>query len=196
MGIDLNTVIWRPYQEECKKAIKRNLDEGINRQLIVQATGTGKRLQAVDIMRHFRRSLFVAHREELIMQAYDEIEKYWPMHAGIVKGSLFEIDKRIVVASVQTLTNRLDRMDPNMFDFVIIDEGHHYVSPTYLRVARHFTPKLTTVWTATPKRLDGLSLTNIVDKMVFQYNIRDGISDGYLAPIEAYQVRTQSDLVM
>jgi len=194
MGVDLNNVVWRPYQQECKKEIKSNYDQGITRQLIVSATGTGKRIMAVDIMRHFERSLFVAHREELIMQAYDEIEKFWPMHAGIIKGSLFEIDKRIVVASVQTLTNRLDRMDPGMFNFIVIDEAHHYVSPTYLRVARHFTPKLLTAWTATPKRLDGLSLSNVIDKIVFQYNIRDGITDGYLAPIEAYQVRTQSDL--
>jgi superfamily II DNA or RNA helicase len=194
MGVNLNTVVWRPYQEECKKKIKENYDKGITRQLVVQATGTGKRMQAVDLMRHFKRSLFIAHREELIMQAYNEIDNFWPMHAGIIKGRLFEIDKRIVVASVQTLTNRLDKMDPAMFDFVAIDEGHHYMSPTYLRVARHFTPKLTTVWTATPKRLDGLSLSNIVDKIVFEYYIRDGIADGYLAPIEAYQIRTQSDL--
>ena len=194
MGVDLNNVEWRPYQKECKTAIKTNYDQGVTRQLVVSATGTGKRIMAVDIMRHFERSLFIAHREELIMQAYDEIEKFWPMHAGIVKGSLFEVDKRIVVASVQTLVNRLDKMDPAMFNFVVIDEAHHYVSPTYLRVARHFNPKLLTAWTATPKRLDGLSLTNIIDKIVFQYNIRDGINDGYLAPIEAFQVRTQSDL--
>lgn len=194
MGIDLNTVVWRPYQIECKKSIKENYDQGITKQLIVAATGVGKRLMAVDIMRHFKRSIFIAHREELIMQAYNEIEKYWPMHAGIIKGPVFEIDKRIIVASVQTLTNRLDRIDPSTFDFVAIDELHHYASPSYLRVARHFKPKLLTGWTATPKRLDGLSLTNIVDKMVFQYNIRDGINDGYLAPIEAYQIRTQSDL--
>lgn len=184
----------RPYQIACKEAIKENYDKGINQQLIVEATGLGKRIQSVDIMRHFKRSLFIAHREELILQAYDEINNLWPMQAGIIKGPVFEIDKRIVVASVQTLYNRLDRIAPDTFDFVVIDEGHHYVSPTFLKTLRHFTPKLRTVWTATPKRLDGISMTNIAQEIVFQYNIENGIKDGWLCEVEAYQVRTSVDL--
>lgn len=112
----------RPYQEKCKRAIKENYDKGIREQLIVEATGLGKRLQSVELMRHFNRSLFIAHREELIGQAYDEIEKFWPMEVGIIKGQTFEIDKRIVVASVQTLQNRLDRIKPDMFDYIVVDE--------------------------------------------------------------------------
>lgn len=187
-------VTWRPYQTECKAEIKKNLTEGIDKQLIVAATGVGKRMMAVNLIQHFKRSLFIAHREELIMQAYNEIDKFFPMEVGIVKGLVFEIDKRIVVASVQTLVNRLDRIDPNTFQLVIIDESHHYAANTYIKVARHWNPKLLTGWTATPKRLDGLSLSNLFQKIVFQYDIFDGIKDGYLAPIEAYQIKTQSDL--
>lgn len=112
----------RPYQIACKEAIKSKYDKGIREQLIVEATGLGKRLQAVDLMRHFKRSLFLAHREELILQAYNEINDIWPMQAGIIKGTTFELDKKIVVGSVQTMYNRLDRIDPNTFDLVIVDE--------------------------------------------------------------------------
>ena len=185
---------WRPYQVECKKAIKENYEAGITKQLIVQATGSGKRMQSVDLMRHFNRSLFIAHREELIMQAYNEIEQYFPMNVGIIKGPVFEIDKKIVVASVQTLHNRLNRIDPNTFQLVIVDESHLFCAPTYCKTVRHWIPKLLTGWTATPKRLDGLSLSNLFEKIVFQYNIADGINDGFLAPIEAYQIKTQSDI--
>ena len=187
-------VQWRPYQVECKKSIKENYDQGITKQLIVAATGVGKRMMAVNLMQHFRRSLFIAHREELIMQAYNEIQNYFPMQVGIIKGPVFEVDKRIVVASVQTLYNRLDRIDEDTFDLVIIDEIHHYMAKSYCTVARHWNTKLLTGWTATPKRLDGLSLSNLFEKMVFQYDIRAGILDGFLAPIEAYQIKTQSDI--
>lgn len=187
-------ITWRPYQVECKKAIKERYKAGITEQLIAQATGTGKRLQAVNLAKHFQRTLFVAHREELIMQAYYEIDQYWPMQVGIVKGKTFEIDKKIVVASVQTLCNRLHRIDPDTFDLVLVDEAHHYVSPTYLKSIRHFNHKLRTCWTATPKRLDGISLTNIAQEIVYQYRIEDGIREGWLAPLEAYQISTQTDL--
>jgi superfamily II DNA or RNA helicase len=189
--VDIN---WRPYQVECKKAIKENYDKGVTKQLIVAATGTGKRLAAVDLMQHFPRSLFIVHREELMQQAYDEIEKYYPLNVGIVKQKSFEIDKKIVVASVQTLFNRLDKINPDTFQLIVIDECHHYASRTFLETARHWTPKLMTGWTATPKRLDGLSLSNLFDKLVFEYNIADGIKDGFLATVEAYQVKTQADI--
>jgi len=185
---------WRPYQIACKQAIKEKYDNGINKQLIVQATGTGKRMQAVDLAKHFKRTMFLAHREELIMQAYHEIEQYWPMNVGIIKGPVFEVEKKIVVASVQTIYNRLDKIDPREFELLIIDEAHHYVSPSYLKSVRHFEPKLTTGWTATPKRLDGLSLTNIAQEITFQYLIEDGIRDGWLAPLTAYQIRTPADI--
>ena len=184
----------RPYQVDCKKSIKENYDKGIKEQLIVEATGLGKRLQSVELMRHFNRSLFIAHREELIGQAYEEISKFWPMQVGIIKGPTFEIDKKIVVASVQTLQNRLSRINPDLFDYIVVDEAHNYLSPSYLKTIRHFNPKLRTAWTATPKRLDGLSLTNIAQEIVFQYKIEDGIRDGWLAGIEAYQIRTDTNI--
>jgi len=189
-----NKIKWRPYQIECKKSIREAYKSGITEQLIVQATGTGKRIASIDIMRHFNRSLFIAHREELIMQPYEDLQQTYPMEVGIVKGPLFEIDKKIVVASVQTLYNRLDKIDPEMFDYIVIDEAHHYLSKSYLASIRHFKPKLLTGWTATPKRLDGLSLSNLFEKIVFEYHIDDGIKDKWLAPIEAYQIKTQVNL--
>jgi superfamily II DNA or RNA helicase len=190
----MKEITWRPYQIECKQTIKKEFQAGITEQLIVQATGTGKRLAAINLMQHFKRTLFIAHREELIMQAYDDIVRFYPMQCGIIKGSRFEIDKKYVVASVQTLYNRLDRIDPKTFDNVVIDEAHHYISRTYLATARHFQPRLLTGWTATPKRLDGLSLSNLFQKIVFQYKIEDGIKDGWLANIDAYQIQTQTSL--
>lgn len=184
----------RDYQIKCKRAIKENFDKGINKQLIVAATGTGKRIMAIDLAKHFKRVLFVAHREELIMQAYNDFEKFYPLQSGIVKGPAFDIENKITVASVQTLYNRLDRIPRDYYDLVLIDEAHHYMSKTYFKVVRHFNSRLRTSWTATPKRLDGLSLSNIAQEIVFQYKIEDGIKDGYLCNIDAYQIKTSSDI--
>lgn len=187
-------VIWRKSQIECKKAIKENYDRGITKQLIVKATGAGKRLSSIWLMNNFQRSLFVAHREELIIQAYDEIQRFFPMQVGIIKGKTFEPEKKIVVASVQTLYNHLDKIDPNTFDYIVIDECHHYASRTFIQVVRHFNCKLRTGWTATPSRLDGLSLSNLFQEITYEYPINQGIKDGVLCPIEAYQIKTQTDI--
>jgi len=188
------TITLRPYQVDCKSSIKKHFDKGVTKQLIVEATGLGKRFQAVDLIQHFGRALFIAHREELIGQAYDEIEQFHPFEVGIIKGPRFEIDKRIVVASVQTLYNRLDRIPADSFDLVIVDEAHHYMAKSYIKSIRHFNAKLLTGWTATPNRLDGLNLSNLFEKVAFTYSISDGVKDGFLAKIDAYQIQTQGDL--
>lgn len=151
-------------------------------------------MMAVDIMHHFKKSLFIAHREELIMQAYEEINNFFPMQVGIVKAERFEIDKKIVVASAQTLHRRLDKMSPDMFEYIAVDEFHHYTSQSFIRPLEHFSPKLQVGWTATPKRLDGVSLTNIAEKIVFQYGIDQGVNDGWLCKLDAYSVRTATNL--
>jgi len=81
-----------------------------------------------------------------------------------------------------------------MFDCIIVDETHHYMAETYVKPLMYFKPKILTGWTATPKRMDGLSLGNIYDKVVFDYGIDRGVEDGFLAKIDAYRVQTQVDI--
>jgi len=184
----------RPYQTQATQIVYDELGNGVSKQLLVMATGLGKTYTTVCIAKEFGRILFVAHREELIEQAYNAFNQFYPMQLGIIKGNLFEIDKKIVVASVQTLTNRLTRIDPKMFDMIVLDEAHHYMATSYVRVAHHFKPQLLLGLTATPERLDGLSLGNIFEKIVYDYGIDKGIKDGWLCELEAYRVRTDSDI--
>lgn len=119
---------WRPYQKESFNAISNAfVKRGITEQMVVQATGLGKRSQAVQISNvpifHDKPSLFLAHREELINQAVADFEKcHGFTNVGVIKGSRFEIDKKIIIASPQTLVNRLDRISPDHFGLVQIDE--------------------------------------------------------------------------
>lgn len=190
---------WRPYQKDCINSISTAYRNGITEQLIVQATGLGKRSQAVQISKvpifHNKPSIFLAHREELINQAVSDFEKaHSYMDVGIIKGNQFDINKKIVVASPQTLVNRLDRISPDHFGLVQIDECHNYMAKSYLKAVRHFNHSLRIGWTATPYRLDGLSLSNLFEKIVYEYNIDQGVKDNYLCELDAIQVKTNIDL--
>lgn len=188
-------ISWRPYQIECFGAIHKGLKEGIDKQLVVQATGLGKRIQAVYLSTKFNKTLFLAHNEELIMQAFDDFEEAHGFgNVGIIKGPRFEVGKKIVIASPATLHNRLDKIDHKCFDLVIIDEAHHYLAKTFVKCVNHFKPRLRVGLTATPYRLDGLQLSNIATKIIHEYNIDEGIRDGYLAPLDAVKIPTHIDL--
>ena len=77
---------------------------------------------------------------------------------------------------------------------VQIDEAHKYMAKTFVRVVEYFTCRLRIGWTATPYRLDGLSLGYLFDDTVFSYNLLDGIRNGYLAELRGIRVKTNLDL--
>lgn len=184
----------RKCQHEAKNAVKESFKSGIDSQLVVMPTGTGKRFLSINIGRHFKRNLFIAHREELIEQAYYDYEKLNPFTTGVIKGKLFEIGKKNVIGSVQTLYNRLGKIPPDTFDHVIVDEAHMFRAKTYNETVRHFKPKLLIGYTATPKRHDGLSLANLFEEITYQYQLDEAINDEYLAKPDAYQIKTIVDL--
>lgn len=113
---------------------------------------------------------------------------------GLIKRELFDINKPIVVASVQTIVRRLSKINPDHFDLIIVDEAHLSAADTWTKVIEHFNFNLLLGLTATPHRADGISLTNLFDKIVFERNIDWGIKNGYLCELDARLVRTTSDI--
>jgi len=216
----------RYYQEQ---AICNSVDElhnGVDKQLIIKATGTGKTFTAVKLLeRHgFKRILWITHSAELIEQSAiaflrDKFDDEFAAHVegigfiewasgakgnfqnsknqfrmGIIKAQHFEIDAEVTVCSAQTLYRRLDRIPADYFDAVVCDEVHLFMSRTFSEPLHYFTPKLLLGLTATPDRLDGISLGHIFTKIVFEYNIQDGIKDGFLCELDGIRIRTDVSL--
>jgi ATP-dependent helicase IRC3 len=125
----------RPYQEAAVAAV---LAGTTRRPLLVMATGGGKTVVAAALSQRVApRTLFVVHREELVQQAVAKFRWVWPEgDVGIVRGPHDEHDRRVVVASIQTLQQprRRQRLDPATFRLVILDECHHAPSASYWAV--------------------------------------------------------------
>lgn len=187
--------IIRDYQRESIDAVLNGVDKGVNRSLCVLATGLGKTFVAGQIMAKYKKVLFITHTEELITQsAKSIILECGDKSVGIIKQERFDIHAHIIVASIQTLWRRLDKIDPNMFDCIIIDEAHYAMASTWLKAANHFTPKLLLGLTATPERLDGISLGNLFREIVIEKGIDFGIENGWLVELEAIRVETHINL--
>src|SRR5271169_2412657 len=94
----------RDYQLEALEAVQKEYKSKVLRQLIVLPTGTGKTIIFAAIAKHFnKRTLILAHRDELIQQAVSKVKLYWPeADIGIVKADLAEYSHQIVVGSVQS----------------------------------------------------------------------------------------------
>ena len=191
----MNNWQWRDYQSDCFNSIIDSYGQGMKNQLIVQATGLGKRSQAVFMAGKARNSLFLAHTEELIEQAYKDFVKWYGVeNVGMIRGKRMEIDKRFVVSSPLTIVNRLDKIPYNHFDMVQLDEVHHFLAKQFYKAASYFECKLRIGWTATPRRLDGLSLLDLFQDKTFDYGILKGIQEGHLSELKGIRIKTNINI--
>lgn len=196
----------RPYQKDSLQASREASEQGIRRQLTVLPTGTGKTILFASVPNYYEyknRILVLAHREELVDQNATKIRQINPsMSVGIeMDGQVSSSGDQIVVASPQSLnSSRINKFDPRDFDAVITDEFHHYTSPSFRKVLNTFgldNPQSKALFygvTATPNRSDGAAMGTLVDRIVYQYSMRDAISDGYLADLRGFKVYGHADL--
>lgn len=190
------------YQQEALQAVIAEFQANVHRQLICLPTGTGKTIIMAAIAKYFnKRTLILAHREELIRQAKDKIRLYWKRaDIGIVKAECNEIDHHIVIGSVPTCSrpNRLEQLKEQHFEVMIIDEAHHAAADTYQRIIDELgfkdINKLLIGVTATPDRNDDKGLLDIFEKIVFSKSIATMIEAGYLAPVHGRKILTTCSL--
>ncbi|MBD3176334.1 MAG: DEAD/DEAH box helicase [Armatimonadia bacterium] len=201
----LGNVTLRPYQKEAVQAAWRAWGSGMRAILWVIATGCGKTIAfayiACQVMRKGRRVLILAHREELLDQAYQRITHAAPWTKPYVAieqaHRRASTDSRCVIASVQTLANQKRRKRFAMtggFDLVIVDEAHHAAARTYRDILNAFPKAKVLGVTATPRRGDNVGLSEVFDGVCFHYGLRDGILGGYLADIRQFAIRTTVSL--
>src|SRR6056297_137418 len=104
--------------------------EGVDKGLVVAATGVGKTYIAAFDSLAFNRILFIAHRREILEQARDSFEKVHDrFSSSIFDGSGRNLSGRVVFASVQSLGKKKylnpEFISPDAFDYIVIDEFHH-----------------------------------------------------------------------
>ena len=196
----------RKYQQEASDAVVRELEDNVST-LVVLPTGTGKTVLFADVVRRFqpKRCLVFAHREELVFQAKEKIEKFAGVHCEVEMGQFrsdgwFGTRPPCVVSSVQTLASggdgggRMTKFDPAEFGLVVVDEAHHATSGTYRKVMEYFKEggcKVLGV-TATPDRADEEALGQVFDTVAYDYEIVQAIDDGWLVPVEQKMVNVSS----
>ena len=188
----------RPYQADAIKALTAGWAGPNNRLAVVLPTGAGKTVVFSNLIHQLldklggNRALVIAHREELIEQAAAKVRAIDPaLRVGIVKAERDEHhDVDVIVASIQTLAVERRRAAIRDVGLVIVDECHHAAAPTYMEVLEHFgawrgTP--VAGFTATMTRTDG-GLAEVWQEVVFNLDILDMISDGYLCDVRGRRI--------
>ena len=179
--------------------LKKILDAGESRALLISATGTGKTYASAFAMRElgFKRVLFLVHRGQLAVQTMKSYKNVMSTDVtmGLVGAGNSEYDKDYVFATVQTLSRdeHLNQYDKSAFDCIVVDEAHHVPAETFQKIIKHFKPKLLLGMTATPdKRDDNLEGHNVYEnfnhQIAYEIRLQQAMEDNLLCPFHYFGI--------
>ena len=188
-------------QTEALENLSRLRHQGVTKASVIAATGVGKTHLAAFDYKATRapRLLFVAHRENILIKARDTFRSVLSNPGfGQILGAGREAPSHpdALFAMIQTLgrEENLARFAPDHFDYLVVDEFHHGMAPTYLRAIDHFRPRFLLGLTATPERMDGRDVLRLCDYHVaYEVRLLDAVDRGWLAPFQYFAIHDETD---
>jgi len=209
----------RPPRYYQQIAINRAVDaimRGKNRVLITMATGTGKTVVAFQICYKLwstrwnrgndpvkrPKILFLADRNILVDDPKDKtFIPFGDARHKIENGEAIK-SREMYFATYQSIAEDANRPGlykeyaPDFFDLIIIDECHRGSSrqeSNWRAILEHFSPAVQIGMTATPLRKDNKATYRYFGNPIFQYSLRQGLADGFLAPYRVHRIVTSAD---
>ena len=205
----------RYYQEIAINRAVQAVLQGKKRILITMATGTGKTLVAFQIcwklwssrwnaVGEYRRPkiLYLADRNILIDDPKDKtFTPFGDARHKIENGEVVK-SREIYFAIYQAIAKDEHRpglyreYGSDFFDLIIVDECHRGSArdeSNWREILDYFQPAFQIGMTATPLREDNRNTYRYFRNPLFTYSLKDGISDGFLAPYRVHRVITTAD---
>lgn len=198
-----------PHQKQILDKLAIEREQGVTRNLIVAATGTGKTVISAFDYKLFaerhpsnNRLLFIAHREEILKQAHTTYKSVLEdANFGELWVGNYQPSNRIdhLFISIQTFNSNYEKvfckLDKAYYDYIVIDEAHHIKADSYRKVLGCFKPSLLIGLTATPERMDGASLLPDFDnKISAEVRLPKALDEGLLSPFQYLCISDETDL--
>lgn len=212
----------RYYQDAAIRAALEKIAIGRDRVLLFLATGTGKTFIAVHLLKkigdagQLRRALFVCDRDELRSQGLNHFQNVFGADVAEVTSINPQKNARILIATYQTLNVSTDEEDARFltehypesyFSHIIIDECHRSAWGKWSTILRRNPKAIQIGLTATPRLFEGgtvgerredeeITANNIeyFGEPVYEYDMAQGIEDGYIAACEVIRREVSLDL--
>ena len=205
----------RYYQQIAINRAVEGILQGRRRQLLTMATGTGKTAVAFQICwklwtarwnrtGDYRRPriLYLADRNILVDDPKDKDFAAFGDARHKIEGGEIVKSREMYFAIYQALA-RDERspglyreLPPDFFDLVIVDECHRGSArddSNWREILTYFEPAYQLGMTATPLREDNRDTYLYFGNPIYQYSLRQGIDDGFLAPYRVHRVITEWD---
>lgn len=199
----------RYYQRIAVQRVVEAVAEGQRRVLVVMATGTGKTYTVFQIIwrlwkaERVKRVLFLVDRNILADQTITNDFKPFGSVMTKVRDRNMDPAYEVYLALYQAVTgneeekNVYKQFSPDFFDLVVIDECHRGSAredSAWREILDYFEPAIQLGLTATPKETKEVSTLTYFGEPVYEYSLKQGIADGFLAPYKVVRIDLDRDL--
>lgn len=204
-GLEQHNSNLREHQIEAKGKIFDAWNE-YDSVMLQMPTGTGKTYLFTsivnDLIAAYKEAhqdihiLVVAHRMELLDQISATLSRFCIAH-GFIQGAREQhLWKRVQVASIMSLLTEKNYYNTlrQKFDYIIVDEAHHSLADTYVKLFELFPDAKKLGVTATPWRLNHGSFCGLYQKLVVSPQISWFISKKLLADFDYVSIKPDSDI--
>ncbi|NOU94883.1 DEAD/DEAH box helicase [Paenibacillus sp. LMG 31456] len=192
-------------------AINRTVDavaKGQNRVLMVCATGTGKTYMSFQIIYRLwkaglkKKILYLADRNVLVDQTISGDFKPFGGKMTKVEKKTLDSSYEIYLALYQQLSGddgeeTYLQFQPNFFDLIVIDECHRGSAKedsAWRKILDYFSSATHVGCTATPIETKEASSQTYFGEPIYEYSLKQGIDDGFLAPYKVIRIGLDKDL--
>lgn len=178
-------------QRDALKQLQTAHDLGQTAGVVIMPTGSGKtRIGTVDSSRaDAKRILYVAHAHEILdgaerefahVYGVDAMHRSWKYDNATPSPSVH-------LSTIQSISRNIEKIHPQQYDYVIIDEFHHAAARSYRRLISQVKPGFLLGLTATPFRGDKQDVIELCKgNIIVNFELRTGIDSGILVPYHYY----------
>ncbi len=140
--------------------------------------------------------LVVAHRTELLDQISATLSRFGIPH-GFIQGKREQhLWKRVQVGSIMSLLTEknINNVNRCRFDYIIVDEAHHSLADTYIKLFNLFPEAKKLGVTATPWRLNHESFLSLYQNLITSPQISWFINCGLLSDFDYVSIKPNSEV--
>ena len=183
-------------QRKALKELNRNRAIGIDKALVVSATGSGKTyLAAFDALNFApERLLYVVHEGSILRKSLETFQEVFGglKTCGMYSGEAKELEADFIFSTNVSMCRSLELFGKKEFDYIIIDECHHAVAETYRQIIDYFEPEFLLGLTATENRMDNQDVVEIFGNNIpYELRLRDAIINDLIVPFHYYGIRDE-----
>jgi type I restriction enzyme R subunit len=212
----------RYYQRIAIDRAVQSILQGRKRVLLTMATGTGKTLVAFQICWKLwsskwnakggpggqtgtvrkPRILYLADRNFLVDDPKDKTFSVFGDARHKIEGGIVTHGRELYFSTYQSIAKDANRpglykqFAPDFFDLIIVDECHRGSAKddsNWREILEYFSSAYQLGMTATPLRDEIRDTYLYFGNPIYQYSLKQGIDDGFLAPYRVHRIVTQWD---